>query len=117
MRQRARFVAGPLRASEPQTGADAEAALASKSASVRKPRRGYARFLHTTPGSTASASPRGGRRDRAPLPAALASSSHRPRWGSAGGHAPAARPCLTAYAPAPMSPAAVGTPQYGVLTA
>jgi len=55
----------------------------------------------------------GGRRDRAPLPAALASRID--LRGSVGGRAPAARPCLTASAPAPMSPPAVGTPRCGVL--
>jgi len=35
--------------------------------------------------------------------------------GSARGRAPAARPCLTASTPAPISPPAVGTPRCGVL--
>src|SRR5260370_19189648 len=70
--------------------------------------------VHTTPGSTASASQRG-RRDRAPVPAALASRID--LGGSPGARAPAARPCLTASTPAPISPPAVGTPQCAVLTA
>src|SRR5260221_5854901 len=56
----------------------------------------------------------GGRRDRAPVPAALASRID--LGGSAGARAPAARPCLTAPTPAPISPPPLGTPQCGVLT-
>jgi len=72
--------------------------------------------VHTTPGSTASASPRGWRRAPRSSPTARgARESHRP-WGDrrVGAHRQCA-PCLTASTPAPMSPPAIGTPRCGVL--
>jgi len=117
MRQRRGSLLGPLCASEPQTGADAEARFGVEVGVRAQPRHGRARFgSHDARFNRKrfAAGLAAGAEIECPLPAALASRSD---LGRIGGWARTAstRPRLTASAPAPISPPAVGTPQCGVL--